>query len=118
MNSPTPENLPDSSHDDVQSFVTSAQEKASDTLDVSKDYIRENPLIVALGAFVLGVLIGLLCRSHETERREPSRVARDFADDIFAQISDRLPHLRLKKPCCPASSLLKNCGKKFQQLVK
>ncbi len=52
----------------AKDIYQSAATRAEDTLTQSKQYVRENPLPVVLGAFTLGLTLGcLLGMSHHQE---------------------------------------------------
>lgn len=78
----------------LQNAAQVAQTKAQDALELGKNYVRENPLPVILGAFVLGTILGIAVSQREPRPRETREKVRDLADDIVAQISDRLPDFK------------------------
>ena len=110
MNPSDPENTADTPK--LQDITAAAQVKAREALKSGQDYARENPAAVALGALVLGVVIGILCGQREPKRKDAAQVARDLVDDFISQVSGRLPDF--KKQSCRASSLLKESGQKIK----
>ena len=58
----------------AEDLYHTASVRAEDTLVQTKQYVRENPLPVVLGAFTLGLTLGcLLCLSHH----QPEPTLRD-----------------------------------------
>ena len=78
----------------LQNAAQTAQAKAHDALELGKNYVRENPLPVILGAFVLGTILGIAVSQRESRPKETREKVRDLADDIVSQIADRLPDLK------------------------
>ena len=72
--------------DATKDICHSVSEKAEDTLVRSKEYVRENPVPVVLGALALGVAIGYLI---VTARREPTFRER-YVDDPLNTARDAL----------------------------
>jgi len=115
MNKPPSNNDPDLAKDSLQEIASETQARAGEVLKSSQATVRENPLLFALGAFTVGMIIGSLCNVREPRRKDTSEVARDLVDDIVSRISDRLSNFK-KQSCC-SSSLLGQCqhvGKKLK----
>ena len=68
--------------DTVKDMYQSAAVKAEDTLAISKDYVRRNPVPVVLGAIAFGAAIGYLILSA---RRKPTFGER-YADEPLAAV--------------------------------
>lgn len=103
MNAPIPDNTPDIP---TENFPATAQHKAQQALQTGRDYARENPLVLAGCALVLGLVVGILCGYREPKRKDPAQAVRDVVDDVLAQISDGLSHL---KKSANDSSFLQHC---------
>ncbi|QTN32886.1 hypothetical protein HZ994_11300 [Akkermansiaceae bacterium] len=72
--------------DAAKDMYQSAATKASDTLAISKDYVRRNPLPVVLGAVAHGAAIGYILLSS---RRKPTFGER-FADEPLASVREAI----------------------------
>ena len=77
----------------AQQFGSRAQEKAQDAYEVSRDYVRENPVPVIVGALVVGAALGILL-SRDRRQKDASEIARDLLETVYDDISEKLPKLR------------------------
>ena len=68
----------DNKADVLQNFSQNAQSKAQDALVASKNYVRENPVPVIVGALLLGAGIGYLLSQREKEEKDTAQAARDL----------------------------------------
>jgi len=83
--------------DTAKDIYQSAAVKAEDTLENSKDYVRQNPVLVVAGAIAFGAAIGcmlMLARRQPTLREryvdEPLDSARDAILAALAPVVQRL----------------------------
>ena len=72
--------------DTAKEVYRSAALKAGDTLATSKQYVRQNPLSIVLGAFVFGAAIGCLVMSA---RRKPTFGER-FMDEPVTSVREAI----------------------------
>lgn len=70
--------------DSAKQIYHSAAQKAGETLSTSKEYIRQNPVPVVLGAVALGAAIGYIIMSN---RRKPTFGER-FADQPLNSVRE------------------------------
>jgi len=89
-----PDDFTETAHGKFENAAQIAQAKAQDALEIGKNYVRENPFPVILGAFILGTILGIAVSQREPRPRETKEKVRELADDIVAQISDRLPDFK------------------------
>lgn len=80
-----------------QNFSNTAQAKAQDAIEVSRKYVRENPVPVILGAVLLGAGIGYLLSQREKEQKDTAQAARELLDIAYHEVAEKLP--ALKKRC-------------------
>lgn len=93
--SPPPSPLFEAPKEAMEAITTQVKDKLSHT----KDYVRENPLPVILGALIFGVAVG--CTIAFTKREEPTLRERlvdqplsDFREAIYAALSPVADRLR------------------------
>jgi len=69
------------------------QEKTQQALRTGQKYVKEYPLPVILGAFLIGTLLGALLSYREPKKENPDPVGatRDWLEQAFAQLMDRIP---------------------------
>lgn len=87
----------------------------AEVLQSGQRYVKENPLVIAAFALLLGIVIGALCGHREPKSKDAAKVARAVLDDVIEGISGRLPAFK-GKSCC-ANSFLEHCqnaGKKLK----
>lgn len=77
----------------AQELGARAQERAQVAYEASRDYVRENPLPVILGAFVVGAALGALL-ARDRREKDASELARDLLDTVYSDLSDKIPKLR------------------------
>ncbi len=95
MTKPT-DDFAETAQDKFENAAQIAQERAQNALEIGKNYVRENPFPVILGAFILGTILGIAVSQREArpQPKETKEKMRELADDIVAQISDRLPDFK------------------------
>ncbi len=111
-----PDETTDIPADRLKTLATTAQDKAQTALKAGQTYARENPLALAAGALVVGILIGALCGNREPKRKETGKIAKELVDDIVSQFSHRLKDLK-KQSRSTSSSLVdqfQGAGKKLK----
>lgn len=89
-----PEDFVETAQGKLENAAQAAQAKAQDAWKVSQEYVKSNPFPVILGAFILGTILGIAVSQRESRPKETSEKVRDLADDIVAQITDRLPDFK------------------------
>lgn len=83
------EDTKDAAHrvtDSAKEIYHSAAQKSGEKLSASKEYMRQNPVPVLLGALALGAAIGYIIMSN---RRKPTFVDR-FADEPLNSVRDTI----------------------------
>jgi len=76
----------------LENFARSAQDKAQLALQTGRDYVKENPLPVIVGAFLLGALLGAFLSRREAAPPEKAHALRDWLEDTQAQLTDTIQH--------------------------
>jgi ElaB/YqjD/DUF883 family membrane-anchored ribosome-binding protein len=78
--------------EDAQQTYAAVREKAEEAFDSGRQYVRENPVWVILGAFVLGAVIGALLVPRPA-RKEPDAVqtVRDWLEKVLEDFSKQWP---------------------------
>jgi hypothetical protein len=77
--------------DDAGRLAAIAQNRAQEALRASRDYTRENPVPIVLGALLIGVVVGVLCGRREPKPKEASQIARDLVEETLSRMAERLP---------------------------
>ena len=69
------------------------QEKTQRALRSGQAYVKQYPFPVILGAFLVGTVLGALLVYREPKKEDPDPVGatRDWLEQAFAQLKDRLP---------------------------
>jgi hypothetical protein len=77
---------------DVSDFAKNTRDKSCDVLKCGTDYARENPLLVVLGAFLIGAAVGaLVVRQGREEETDRLHAAVDWLEDKYSQLADKIP---------------------------
>lgn len=83
--------------DTARQIYQTAAEKAGDTLETSKEYVRRNPVPVFLGAIAVGAALGYLLMTsrrkptfRERYADEPMLAVREALLGAFAPVADRV----------------------------
>lgn len=92
-----PNDLPDPA-DKLKAAVETAQAKAKQALQTGQDYVRSNPVPVALGALVVGVVLGALLAPRPRKPADPVQSVRDWLEESLSDISHRIPDVK-KRAC-------------------
>ena len=66
-----------------------AQMRAKDALWASRECAQQNPIPIVLGAMIIGVVVGILCRREAKPRGAVQRM-RDFFETAADQLAHRL----------------------------
>lgn len=88
------ENIDETEADVLQNFSQNAQSKAQDALVASKNYVRENPVPVIVGALLLGAGIGYLLSQREKEEKDTAQAARDLLEIAYNEVAEKIPSLK------------------------
>ena len=117
------QNLPsetgaDISPDDITDFAATAQDKACSLVKSGTDYVKENPIPVVLGAFVIGAVLGSLVVRREREVEvDKLRTAVNWLEDTYSQLADKIPQTKKRFFSETAPGLLEQAqdvGKKLK----
>jgi ElaB/YqjD/DUF883 family membrane-anchored ribosome-binding protein len=88
------ENIDETESDVIQNFTHTAQGKAQDALEASRTYVRENPIPIIVGAFLLGAGLGYLLSQREKEEKDTAQAARELLEIAYHEVADKIPALK------------------------
>ena len=77
---------------------------------------RENYLPVVFIALIVGALIGALLSRRQRRPKEPSEIAKEWLENAYAQLSEKLPQIAEKIP--QLAEKLPHLAEKFPQAKK
>ena len=77
----------------------------SGALDDCRQYVRQNPGMVLLGALIIGAVAGALCRRPE---KKPTNRAWHWLDDTRHRISDEVERARKSQTCRQGQDLVRS----------
>jgi len=106
----------------AQEFGNRAQERAQDALQVSKQYVKENPVPIIVGALLVGAVLGVLISQRDRDERKAKdtvQAARDLVETAYGELLEKLP--KLKKQYSDTQDHLleqaQDLGKKIKMVV-
>lgn len=85
--------------DDAGRLAAVAKNRAQDAFRSGRDYTKENPVPIILGALLIGVTVGILCGRREPKPKDASRMARELVEEAFSRVAERLPALKHLESC-------------------
>lgn len=102
--------------DKTQEALRAAQDKAQEALRTGTQYVRENPVPMVVGAFLLGGVVGAMLAGCGRREPEPAQGAREWLESTLHDIANKIPKAK-KQACCIQDSLVDHAqelGRKFR----
>ena len=78
----------------AQEFTHRAQERAQDAFQVSRQYVKENPVPIIVGALLVGAVLGVLLSQRDRKEKDTVQAARDLVETAYSELLEKLPKLK------------------------